>query len=80
MWRNHLIHTRFDGLKVYSQIRMPRTGQPAEQVVLVAATGKHRRARLQEPGYFKVNLFSGSPRQVWPEVEPLDETGILRRG
>ena len=80
MWRNYLIHTCFDALKVYSQICMPRTGQPAEQVVLAAATCKHRRARLQEPGYFKVNRFSISPWQVLSEVKPFDDTGILNRG
>ena len=74
-----LIHKTFDGLKFNAEIAVFFIGKPPKEIISYTATCKHRKARLQQPGYLLIDKFSGTPRQVWPEIQPLDQPRVLLR-
>ena len=74
-----LIYKSFDGLKLNAQVAVFFIGKPPKEVIILISTCKHRKARLQQPGYLFINQFSGSPRQVGPEIQPFDQPRVLLR-
>ena len=74
-----LIYKAFDGLKLDAQVTVFFIGKPPKEVIILISTCKHRKARLQQPGYLLINQFSGSPRQVGPDIKPLDQPRVLLR-
>ena len=74
-----LIHTAFDGLEFNAEIAVFFICEPPKEIISHMATSKHRKARLQQPGYLLIDKFSGTPRQVGPEIQPLDQPRVLLR-
>ena len=74
-----LIHTSFDGLKLNAYVTVFFISKPPKEIISHMATSKHRKARLQQPGYLLIDKFSETPRQVWPEIQPLDQPRVLLR-
>lgn len=74
-----LIYKSFDGLKLNAQVTVFFIGKPPKEVIILISTCKHRKARLQQPGYLLINQFSGTPRQVGPEIKSLDQPRVLLR-
>ena len=74
-----LIHKAFDGLEFDTQVTVFFISEPPKQIIIAIATCKHRKARLQQPGYLLINKFLGTPRQVGPEIQPLDQPRVLLR-
>ena len=74
-----LIYKAFDGLEFNAEIAVFFIGKPPKEVISYPATCKHRKARLQQPGYLLIDKFSGTPRQVGPEIQPLDQPRVLLR-
>lgn len=74
-----LIYKAFDGLEFNAEIAVFFISEPPKEIISHMATSKHRKARLQQPGYLLIDKFSGTPRQVWPEIQPLDQPRVLLR-
>lgn len=74
-----LIYTTFDGLKLNAYVTVFFICEPPKEIISHMATCKHRKARLQQPGYFLIDKFSETPRQVGPEIQPLDQPMVLLR-
>lgn len=74
-----LIYTTFDRLKLNAYVAVSFISEPPKEIISHMATSKHRKARLQQPGYLLIDKFSGTPRQVWPEIQPLDQPRVLLR-
>ena len=74
-----LIHTAFDGLELNAYVAVFFISEPPKEIISHMATSKHRKARLQQPGYLLIDKFSGTPRQVGPEIQPLDQPRVLLR-
>lgn len=74
-----LIYKAFDGLEFNAEIAVFFIGKPPKEIISHMATSKHRKARLQQPGYLLIDKFSGTPRQVGPEIQPLDQPRVLLR-
>ena len=74
-----LVYKAFDGLECDAKIAVFFISEPPKEIVSYTATCKHRKARLQQPGCLLINKFSGTPRQVGPEIQPLDQPRVLLR-
>ena len=74
-----LIHTAFDRLKLNAYVAVFFICEPPKEIISHMATSKHRKARLQQPGYLLIDKFSGTPRQVGPEIQPFDQPRVLLR-
>ena len=74
-----MIYKAFNGLELNAQVTVFFIGKPPKEVIIPIATCKHRKARLQQPGYLFINQFSGSPRQVGSEIKPFDQPRVLLR-
>ena len=74
-----LIYTTFNGLKLNAYVTVFFISEPPKEIISHMATCKHRKARLQQPGYLLIDKFSGTPRQVGPEIQPLDQPRVLLR-
>ena len=74
-----LIYKAFDGLEFDAYVAVFFISEPPKEIISHMATSKHRKARLQQPGYLLIDKFSGAPRQVGPEIQPLDQPRVLLR-
>ena len=74
-----LIYKALDGLEFDAYVTVFFIGKPPKEIISYPATCKHRKARLQQPGYLLINQFSGTPRQVGAEIKPLDQPRVLLR-
>lgn len=74
-----LVYKAFDGLKLNAEVAVFFISEPPKEIISHTATCKHRKARLQQPGYLLIDKFSGTPRQVGPEIQPLDQPRVLLR-
>jgi hypothetical protein len=74
-----LIYKALNGLEFNAEIAVFFISKPPKEVISYPATCKHRKARLQQPGYLLIDKFSRPPRQVGPEIQPLDQPRVLLR-
>ena len=74
-----LIYKALDGLKLNAYVTVFFICEPPKEIISHMATSKHRKARLQQPGYLLIDKFSRPPRQVGPEIQPFDQPRVLLR-
>ena len=63
-----LVYKAFDGLEFDAKIAVFFISEPPKEIVSYTATG-----------YLLIDKFSGTPRQVGPEIQPLDQPRVLLR-